>query len=63
MVLSFESHEHSGKQKTSRPEGTGGERRAAESCPPYIRRREKMTNWVRDTVDISSEDTPRDTSA
>jgi hypothetical protein len=33
MVLTFESDERSGKQKTSRPEGAGGKRRRTKKVP------------------------------
>jgi len=33
MVLTFESDDRSGKQKTSRPEGAGGKRRRTKKVP------------------------------
>jgi hypothetical protein len=40
MVLTFESDEHSGKQKTSRPEGAGGERRRTKKVPALQKKEE-----------------------
>jgi hypothetical protein len=40
MVLTFESDERSGKQKTSRPEGAGGEKRRTQKVPALHKQEE-----------------------